>query len=305
MDFLPRHENLALRSGMFLAIVVTFLSHSLLAEVVHVRDYRTHEAKDRGVLFALALTPQQDVLTLVAKKDEKWRLTRIQRWLDRKPQEESIEVPGLATKDFAIPDGPWYAKVLLTPDGRFAVCISSGHGIIAYGERGIILDDIVTVVDLRDFSVVTFSHTPAAPEEMHTFNLDDGRLLRMTAEAEGNSQWVTMSLPSLQIVDQGQNPPTVRPRNSRPQVLPESQTAKRSPECTSSELTGDGKFSIEYCGNRRQRWTLVHSLKTGKVDRIKQARRDSSHSSLANYEGRDFLLFVEGGTKLKVYELKE
>jgi hypothetical protein len=42
--------------------------HLLHAEVVHLRDYQPSEPHDRGVLFAMAVTPEQDVLSLVAKE---------------------------------------------------------------------------------------------------------------------------------------------------------------------------------------------------------------------------------------------
>jgi len=49
----------------------------------------------------------------------------------------------------------------------------------------------------------------------------------------------------------------------------------------------------------------IRSLKTGIVATVNLTSRDSVNTKLAYQSGRDFLLVVEGGTKLKVYELKE
>jgi hypothetical protein len=43
----------------------------------------------------MAVTPEQDVLSLVPKRNGTWRLTRVRGWLDEKPIEETIDVPGI------------------------------------------------------------------------------------------------------------------------------------------------------------------------------------------------------------------
>jgi hypothetical protein len=73
------------------------------AEVKQIREYRLHQPRDRKVLFGMAVTPEQDVLSFVGKEDGKWRLSRVRGWLDKQPVDETIEVPGLAKKDFARP----------------------------------------------------------------------------------------------------------------------------------------------------------------------------------------------------------
>jgi hypothetical protein len=83
-------------------MLVSFLGSRLLrAEAVHVRDYGTHEPTDRHVLFAMAVTADQDVLSFVAKADGKWRLTRIHGWLEKRPTEQTIDIPGWRRKNLA------------------------------------------------------------------------------------------------------------------------------------------------------------------------------------------------------------
>jgi hypothetical protein len=278
------------------------LTGSSEAEVIHQRDYQTHEPRDRGVLFGMALTPDQDVLSLVAKKDGKWRLTRIRHWEDKKPSDETIEIPGMAERDFANPSAPWTASLLVTFDGRFAVCIASGSGIV---DTHAVFDDVVSVVDLRDFKVIATRHAPAAPDETRSFDFDETRRLRLRAESKSASRWVTLDLPDLDVWESGSTPRDNSQASRRARVVPPSKV-ERSPGCTFSKVTPDGKFELEFCGSQRQRrWMLIRSIKTGNVGRIEDARWDSTNSKLAELRGRIFLLVLEGGTKLKVYELKE
>src|SRR5580704_17312465 len=114
-----------------LLLILTVGAASLQAEVKEVRRYRTHEPRDPKVLFAMAVTPNGDALSFVAKKDGKWRLTRVRNWLDKNPVDETIDVPGiglsLQSKDSS--NVLILADLLATPDGRFAVGVATtGRG---------------------------------------------------------------------------------------------------------------------------------------------------------------------------------
>jgi len=129
----------------------------------------------------MGVTPEQDVLAFVAKEDGKWRLSRVRGWLDRQPGEETVEVAGLTRKDFARPEGPWYASLLVIPSGEFVVCISSGNGQRADGERGREFDEIVSVVDLKRFNVLKTAHSPASRDEIRQYSLDSAGHLVLRA----------------------------------------------------------------------------------------------------------------------------
>jgi hypothetical protein len=88
------------------------------------------------------------------------------------------------------------------------------------------------------------------------------------------------------------------------------------PPCFESEVTRDDRFELDYCVDGHTnllghpvesgRRVEIRSLRTGRmIDTINETTRDSVDSRLSYQNGRDFLLVVEGGTKLKVYELKE
>ncbi len=81
-------------------------------------------------------------------------------------------------------------------------------------------------------------------------------------------------------------------------------------------MTPDGRFKLEYAQNFHHNLrdnpvvTDIHvniqSVKTGStVGTINETNHDSLNSRLASLNARDFLLVMEGGTKLKVYELRE
>jgi hypothetical protein len=164
-----------------LALVFLLTACCLSAEVKQIREYHLHQPRDRKVLFGMTVTPEQDVLAFVAKEDGKWRLSRVRSWLDKQPVDETIEVAGLTRKDFARPEGPWYASLLVTSSGEFVVCISSGNGRPADGERGLELDDIVSVVDLRKFKVMKTAHPPASRDEIRQYFLDSAGHLVLRA----------------------------------------------------------------------------------------------------------------------------
>jgi hypothetical protein len=331
------------------AILAAVLSAGRLrAEVVHLRDYQPSEPHDRGVLFAMAVTPEQDVLSLVAKESGKWRLSRIRGWLDKKPGEQTIDVPGLSRKDFAQSFPPWFASLFVTVDGNFAVCISSGDGTRADGRRGV--DDIVSVVDLREFRVLTTIHADDGGfylDRMQRLVLETSKSFPRVAGQDalrgGNDVKLTvMDLPTLRVVGQCQfkewmSSGTVERREGEESCdgllapgsggrvsvatyldrledsygFPRKRTP--SPPCP-VVATRDGKFELEFCQNfHKNFWgnpvvtdnrVNIRSLKAGSVATVNLTSRDSVTTKLAYQSGRDFLLVVEGGTKLKVYELE-
>lgn len=139
-----------------LTLLLLFGASVLRAEVKEVRTYHTHEPRDRNVLFAMAVTPDQAVLSLVAKKDGKWRLTRIRNWLDKNPVEQTIEVPGISASaqpnDSPAPLVLVSVHLLATSDGNLAIAVATG----ARANRS--FDNIVSVIDLRTFRVLTTAH---------------------------------------------------------------------------------------------------------------------------------------------------
>jgi hypothetical protein len=50
----------------------------------------------------------------------------------------------------------------------------------------------------------------------------------------------------------------------------------------------------------------IYSAKSGaQIGTIKETTRDTVNARFAEHDGRDYLLVLEGGTQLKVYEITE
>jgi hypothetical protein len=328
----------------------------LSAEVKQIREYHLHQPRDRKVLFGMGVTPEQDVLAFVAKEDGKWRLSRVRGWLDRQPGEETVEVAGLTRKDFARPEGPWYASLLVTSNGEFVVCISSGNGRRADGERGREFDEIVSVVDLKRFNVLKTAHSPASRDEIRQYSLDSAGHLVLRASKplpgpEGMSpsfgndvRIVLLNLPDLTTKEQChyaewmRNGAVVRREGERdcdplpshapggPKPLSEFLDQLRDsyearpkeapkPYC-SATISPDGRFKDENCTDFHRNWwgnpvvtnawEDIFSMRTRKqIGTVNITVRDSASSRFAELNGRNYLILMEGGTKLKVYELTE
>ncbi len=131
------------------------LSH---AAVSLVRDYRLQPPRDRQVVFARAVTPDQDVLSFIANKDGEWRLSRVHGWLEKEPHEDRTAVPGLVYGDREQWWSPWYPELAVTSDGKFAICVAS-----AWRSQGHSRDEFISVVDLADFHVVASVHSSGIP----------------------------------------------------------------------------------------------------------------------------------------------
>jgi len=89
--------------------------------------------------------------------------------------------------------------------------------------------------------------------------------------------------------------------------------------CPISGVTRDGRFEMETCfefglhtfwggpGKPRENRENILSVKTGlQVGTLDElAINDSAGEQFADHKGRDYLLVLEGGTRLKVYAITE
>jgi hypothetical protein len=138
------------------------------AGVTLVRHYQFHEPHDKGVLFSMAVTPEQDVLSLVPSRGGTWRLIRVRGWFSEKPSEQTIDVPGIAVPKDPPKTAPRLTflqmKLLVTPDGSFAIAIASG---IWRNSAGVATDDdVVSVIDLHAFNVAKTTQGPPLAQEL-------------------------------------------------------------------------------------------------------------------------------------------
>jgi len=106
----------------------------------------------------MAVIPDQGVLSFIANKDGKWRLSRIHGWFEKEPHEDRTVVPGLVYGDREQRWSPWYPELAVTPDGKFVICVAS-----AWRSQGHSQDEFISVVDWGDFHVVASVHRLGIP----------------------------------------------------------------------------------------------------------------------------------------------
>jgi hypothetical protein len=130
-----------------LVIALVVCGVHAFAEVKLVQEYLLKPPRDPKILFAMTVTPEQDVLSFVASQNDHWRLSRVRGWLDQQLAEETLNIP-------AFGPGAWGnlgTRLLVTPDGRFAICIATAlAGASPWG-----YDDVISVVSLADFKLVS------------------------------------------------------------------------------------------------------------------------------------------------------
>jgi len=192
-----------------LVLGTIFLAGPLLnAQVALLREYNLHTPRDRNSVFAMAVTPQQDVLSFVAKPDGKWLLTRVHNWLDKTPTEQTIDVPGWTRTDLAAAFGPVLLDLFVTSDGRFVICVASAKW---NRNQKLSWDSLISVVDLQRFEVVTTTHPPADPSETRSFSLDGAQHLVL----ETNRRFLLLDVPSLSVADTNgiEKPPALKNSN--------------------------------------------------------------------------------------------
>jgi hypothetical protein len=279
----------------------------------------------------------------VAKKSGKWRLTRGQNWLDKNPVEQTIDVPGIAVPDKSKNSTGSLAglniELLATADGSFAVCVAGGnYWATTKGRKGT-EDNVVSVVDLRTFQVLTTVHQDGISDY---FVDRAGRLVLEESVIEGNGPIVPnqrrrrevtlrfFTLPALMQDGACRFTETLEGRTWVPHdqdcgsslaellqgLNPErSASIRDGSPCVPAGLTRDGRLTAESCQTIRRGFfnpavtdqhVNIFSTKTGaRVGTVKETTRDSVNFRFAENNGQDYVLFLEGGTQLKVYEISE
>lgn len=340
------------------------------AGVVHLRDYDAHEPKDRGVLFAMAIAPNSDVVSFVPKGDGKWRLTRIRGWAEPSPTDQTIDVPGWTWKKGSSGNPEFaYAEVFVTADGKYAVC--AAHASWMNAGSFSTLDDLVSLVDLSSFTVVKTIRASDLGPEIWELSLDpagnvvlqaqtskpvddfgrpnplpqgfraDGLLVPGIPFAHVQMEMMLLSLPDLSSQGRCHFSKTLRPdiiavkdedcSTALTQVAgapslgkflekldPNGLHERNDPEspCIPTKVTRDRRFEIQSCETHHLTAWNRNVVRDSSSDRIvslenrqllgtiKFSTRKSYGERLFDRNGRDYILVVEDGTKLKVYEIK-
>ncbi len=350
---------------MFLRLVMLWMVAALAApctdaNVTLVRVYQLRPPRDRHIVFAMAVMPNQDVISFIADKEGKWRLSRVHDWLEKEPHEDRTTVPGLVYGDREQWTTSWIPELLVTPDGRFVICIAS-----AWRSEGRGQDEFISVVDLNLFQVVASIHTPVMPGlsgDYRTHHLDGrGNLVVQSyvpfprhpgddiSAGGSHVKLALLSLPGLNVADgceysewiRSGSPPwwegegscaTLLAREGGSGSLSDFQSGflvtgeavrkDQPPPPSSCSIFGyaryvsrDGRFEREVClTSHKGFWgnivvtkvvENIFSLRTG--ERIGSVNEpiDSLDSRFAAVDGREYLLLMEGGTRLTVYAIPD
>ena len=322
--------------------ILTFLTAVSAAELQQIWDYRLHQHRNPNVRFAMAVTSNHDVLTLVMTADGKWRLTRLHGWLEANPIEQTIVVRGLSDPKRGNWLAPWEARLLVTSDGRYAVCAASG---LKKGGVGSV--QIVSIVDLSAFQVIqseTVSELPWFSGRSPLIQFDRTGNLVLRASDTGNRYDVRIglySMPPLNEIDRCQY--TEQPigadrvhsgeENCADLIARSNGTAASLEEFLNSlrdssekrqrykatwgyftlYLSSDGRFGHEQTYTRsRGLWGVkisdvaerIFSTKSEQeIASVNLSAKHTFESRFATKNGRDYFIIVEDGWRFRVYEI--
>jgi hypothetical protein len=261
-----------------------FLPPVTTAQVSKLKDFELDSKPDRGVLFDMAVSPANDVLSFVAKDTGDWKLYRASNWLGEAPLVKSIVLPGYFSKrDSRKGDKSlehMSAKVFVTRYGSYAVCLGSAAWLKRVNGRAVgsaTSNDVISVVDLSTFEVIATVQTEGLDLfEFHEIVLDDDGYIRVGSSSPGSKHgaFVRLSIPLLKagprcaydwIVDSpGNQHPQPTSNNECDEAIQSSslgdylhegqaQSPKRTDVCENNsskfchipgEFTADGKFGV-------------------------------------------------------------
>lgn len=358
-----------MRLALFIALAINFTVYDAGAAVKLLRDYRLKPPRDRRVVFAMAITPDGDLLSFIANKEGRWRLSRVKAWQEREPHEDMTVVPGLVYGERAQWNSPWSPELLVTPDGGFVVCIASAW---RSHDRGGGQDEFVSVVNLADLKVLASIHSPTIPALSGEYRLHyvDGRG-HLVIEAytpnprrpgdditasESQVKLALLSLPTLAVADQCEyseltrtGSPTRREDNGSCATLlahsdrsaslsafissltnkkteangrkemDRTDQRHRPPQCAflgyARFASSDGRYEREIClTSHRGFWGSpvitksvenIFDVKTGELIGSVDEPVTSVRSTFVSAGGREYLLSMEGGTRLMVYTVAD
>jgi len=186
-------------------LIAPHLSH---AQVTKVRELDLDPHRDRRVLFGMAVTSRNEVLSFVAKDTGNWELHVASNWLSQNPTINKLSIPGFFSKQDYRRDNKSMetmgAQVFATRDGNFAVCVGSAMWLKRVSGRAVgeaTADEVIAVVDLASLKIVAATNTA----DLDLFSargvaLDDDGFLRIESLSAGKVRqgaFIRLSIPSL------------------------------------------------------------------------------------------------------------
>ena len=358
----------ALRASCFL-IGFTMSATLSPAEVVKLQQFRLGEkgneaAKfsariDGGVKFSTAVSPSGDVLSLIAKDSGKWELYRVRNAFGS-PSQDRLVLPGFFSKKDKQGLDSLRAYLYISSDGRFAICAAGASWYDGPRTRptSIAADDVISLVDLSAFNIVTSTHTrdlPIFPTRSIKLDHEDHVLLdsSMWTGQEWRYAFVRLDIPSLTpgpACHYQSNPTTVTACEAAlgPSVVFQEYRRREMPTgtelfpdwrlqmpslcatkhvsslfieadevCHWYKLTDDKKFGLaerstvslnivlDWYSSGRSVYIAFDATNGSQIGEIPVQRGSVPEFHFGYSGGRDYLVAIENGTLVNIYELRE
>jgi hypothetical protein len=155
---------------------------------------------------AVAVSTSGDLFVLSSTPNGNWELSRIRNWSGAMPEISHLPLPGIFTRNDRHQFDKFDVQLLLTPDGRYGVCIGSAKWT-AKGRRKnasrSVSENVITVVQVQSFTIEQSRLTSdLGLFELQSFEMtSNGRLIvdSMTRSPQAERALIPLDLPSLQV----------------------------------------------------------------------------------------------------------
>ena len=293
----------------------------------------------RAPLFNIEMTPDGDLLCLIAMQSGPWRLIRVRDWTTQRPVVQRLNVPEYGasppSSDFSIAP-----QMLITRDAKYLVIVAPDSW-----PRG--SDATVTVVDLGTFSLIVTQRASKyglvgnwqlGPED----SIEVQGQIPSPGKPLGSEDWLAiLLLPGLRVVDRCDyaiafnSPNSVTPLRAEIHGRPSSRCAQEAkslvahqtdpgelqklsamlnPACSIEATTPDRRYATGTCRDCRQTLFGV-SCKPEKsevyasgfnkaIASMIHAPHKLTRSLITQLQGKLYLLSVENAQALTVYQVE-
>ena|SRR6185312_3395851 len=130
---------------------VSAAAQNIAPQNIAPQTYAIHLPYDRGIDFAMAVTRQGDMFSLVASGNGHWKLVRVRHWDSSQPMEDQLVIEGFPRSEAR---GLTLEPVRLfpSPDSRYLLSVISGwHNVAGRYTQ----ETLLTVVDLTSFKILS------------------------------------------------------------------------------------------------------------------------------------------------------
>ena len=286
---------------------------------------------NRAVKSSMALSSTGDLFVFTASPDGRWVLSRLRNWSDNKLQVTQIVLPRSFTNSERRGLMDLDTQILLTDDGKYAVCMVRAEWIKNSKPAKSIY--AITTVQLQDFTIGLHvqTNTLGLHHVQSVRAIDDGHLLIDGVTNSMDQVLVPLNISSLQEAPKCYAGTHADNCMQIPGATESGESQSPSSTPATKEFTC-GNLQKKYCpqpnyfspdsrfgtGFRHEvrlsilgRWTwnspavVVFSTKSlseiGEID----IRRDGVDLLLSSTAGHDYLYVLRANSNLAIYELQE